>query len=306
MGLPPRHILACTDFSEPSAAAEQRAAELARAHGARLSLLTVLPASMLRDAVDLVADRYFPRDEPRFDPQRIEQDLAERIRERAGRLARAEGVACEPIVRTGRAAYEIAAAAREHRSDLVVLGQRGQHSIAAAMVGTTTQKLLRLAPCPVLTVKGPSRGDYRTILLPTDFSEASVDAMRQTAALVPAATFHVAHAFELPYEGLLNFAGVEDRLIARDAADEEKRLQPDLVNLRDAVGFDHPRVTLHLEHGYPPRMIDRWLAGLRPDLVGIAAHGKGEVERLFLGSVSLHVALSAPCDVLLVRGDERP
>jgi nucleotide-binding universal stress UspA family protein len=304
MALPPGHILACTDFSEASEAAARRAAILARERGSRLSLLAVLPASPLRDAADLVADRYFPKDDPRFDPKRIEQQLDERVRAQAERLEKEEGARCDPMVRVGRPAAEIAAAAREHEADLIVVGQHGSHALKTAIIGTTAQKLLRLAPCAVLVVKRPPPYQYATVLLPTDLSAESADAMRQSEALVPAATFHVAHAFELPYGGLMNYASVGDAALSHYSKEEEKRLEPELRQFAEQVGFASQRVTLHLEHGYPSRQIDEWLARLKPDLIALAAHGKGEIQRLFLGSVSLHVVLSAPCDVLLVRRDE--
>lgn len=304
MPLPPRHVLACTDFSEASHAAARRAAWLARRHGARLTLLSVVPASPLRDAVDFLADHYFPADRDRFDPARVERAMSERLEDEAVRLGQEEAIACEAVLKVGRPAAAIAAAARELGADLLVAGQHGSHAFASTVVGTTTQKLLRLSPCPVLVVKQAPPFDYGTVLLPTDLSEPSLGALRATAALLPSATFHVAHAFELPYEGLLNYANVGDEALAHYVGAEQKRMRPQLAEFVQRAGFPHTRVALHLEHGYPSREIDGWIARLNPDLVALAAHGKGEIERMFLGSVSLHVVLSSPRDVLLLRQDE--
>lgn len=304
MALPPKHILACTDFSEPSRAAARRAALLAAEHAARLSLLTVLPVSALQDAVRLLADRYLPASEDRFDPKRVEQDLRERLAAEAARVGTGAGVPCEPVLRLGRAATEIAAAARETGADLVVLGRTGAHGLASDLLGTTAQRLLRTSPCPVLVVKQPPDFAYRTVLLPTDLSDESVRAISGALPLVPDAAFHVAHAFELPYEGLMNYANVGADAFAHYVRAEEQRLLVELDAFVERVGFGHRRPALHLEHGYPSTQVDAWIANLKPDLVALASRGKGELERLFLGSVSLHVVLTSPRDVLMMRQDE--
>lgn len=301
MPLPPRHILACTDFSDTSHTAARRAAWLAKRHGARLTLLSVLPASPFSDAVDLVADRYFPLERERFDPMRVEGELNDRLQREAARLSGEEGVEARTMLRVGRPATEISAAAGEEQVDLIVSGQHGSHSLASSLLGTTTQRLLRTSPCPVLVVKRSPPFDYGTVLLPTDMSGPSLDAGRSTVALLPAATYHVVHAFELPYEGLLNYANVGHEALEQYIGREETRVRPEVAAFAERVGFSNARVALHVKHGYPSREIDAWIDRLTPDLVALAARGKGEVERLFLGSVSLHVVLSAPCDVLLLR-----
>lgn len=299
----PRNILACTDYSAASEAGLQRAVALAARHCARLTLLHVLPVSAIKDAADLVADRYFSRDEPRFDPKRAEEQQGERLREAAAQLASQAGIEIDTQLRTGRPAAEISAAARDVDADLLVIGGHGAHRVRSMLLGTTTHRLLRSSPAPVLVVKRPPPFEYATVLLPTDLSEASSLAAAAALTLVPDARFHVAHAFELPYAGMMAYANVEPTAVLHYQTEESKRLAPELEQFVQSSGLPAERVTTHLEHGSAVARITELSQTLAADLIVIAARGKSEVERLFIGSVALSVVQAADCDVLLVRSD---
>jgi universal stress protein A len=57
-------------------------------------------------------------------------------------------------VRRGRAATEILGTAREWNADLIVMGTHGRTGIAHVVMGSVAEKVVRLAPCPVLTLRG--------------------------------------------------------------------------------------------------------------------------------------------------------
>jgi nucleotide-binding universal stress UspA family protein len=301
--LPPRKILVCTDYSAASDSAVLRAAALAARHRARLTMLHVLPVSAIRDAADLVADRYFSKDEPRFDPKRAEEQQSERLRDAARQLSNQAGIEIDTQLRTGRPAAEISAAAHEIDADLVVIGGHGAHRVRSMLLGTTTHRLLRSSPAPVLVVKRPPPFEYATVLLPTDLSEASSLAAAAALALVPDAQFHVAHAFELPYAGMMTYANVEPTAVLHYQTEEGKRLAPELERFVQSSGLPADRVSTHLEHGSAVVRIAELSQSLSVDLIAIAARGKSEVERLFIGSVALNVVQAADCDVLLVRSE---
>jgi nucleotide-binding universal stress UspA family protein len=294
-----RHIVAGTDFSEASAQALERAAALARECAARLTLAHVVPASLWDDIGAQLASALG------IGAESVDTALAqarERTQERAAELAAAHSVACEARVCAGRPAATLGQIAAEAGADLLVVGAHGAHPVRALVVGTTAQKLLRVAPCPVLVVKRPPPFDYRTVLVPTDFSAPARAALIATAALLPQAHLHVAHAFELPYDGLMRYAAVDAAAVAHYHAAARERLTQDLADWTAAAGIAPARRTLHVEHGYPPTQVEGWIASTRADLVVIAAHGKSELEATLLGSVSLHTVLAATCDVLLLRG----
>lgn len=296
---PPRRILAATDFSAASEQATERAALLARAHGAQLTLHHVVPASLFEDVVDRATDAVGVSVPSR---DALQANAAEHLARRAGEIAFAAAIACSAQVTVGRPAGELARAAHEGGFDLIVLGAHGAHPVRSVLLGTTAQRLLRVAACPVLVVKRAPPFEYSTVLAPTDFSAPSRAALRATAALLPQATLHVAHAFELPYDGLARFAAIEDAALQRYHAAAADRLRLELAAFADGAGTAAGRRALHVAHGYAPTCIERWIEAIGADLVAIAAHGKSELDATFLGSVSLHTVTAAPCDVLVLRG----
>ncbi|MDL1862455.1 universal stress protein [Betaproteobacteria bacterium PRO7] len=298
MALPPKHILCATDFSVASGAAQRRAALAAAQYGARLTLLHVVPASLWEDAADELAGL---AGLGALDPGQAERDAALRLQRHAEEIGAGFGRPCDAQVRYGRTAAQIAAAARELGADLLVVGAHGAHPVRDLAMGTTAQRLLRIAPCPVLVVKRPPPFDYRSVLLPTDFSAPAAQAAEAARALLPDALFHLVHAFELPYDGLMRHAGVDDATVQTYRTAAQCALAARLADLAAAFGAPPGRAAAHVRHGYAPTRIDEWIVELATDLVAIAAHGKSEVQAAFLGSVSTHVVQTASCDVLLVR-----
>lgn len=135
-------ILHPTDFSERSQSAFQLACSLARDHGARLIVLHVAaPAARLYgDVAAEVADE-------------------SRIREQFNRLTEVRApdpnVLCDHDFKVGDAADEILKAAAEQHSDLIVMGTHGRSGIGHLLMGSVAEKVVRKAPCPVVTVKSP-------------------------------------------------------------------------------------------------------------------------------------------------------
>jgi nucleotide-binding universal stress UspA family protein len=70
--------------------------------------------------------------------------------------ARAAGLGARAALRTGVPHEEIVALARDERADLVVIGTTGRGGINRALLGSVADRVVRLAPCPVLTVREPA------------------------------------------------------------------------------------------------------------------------------------------------------
>jgi nucleotide-binding universal stress UspA family protein len=69
--------------------------------------------------------------------------------------ARGAGLHVRVVLRTGVPHEEIVALATDEKADLVVIGTHGRGGINRALLGSVTDRVVRLAPCPVLTVRQP-------------------------------------------------------------------------------------------------------------------------------------------------------
>jgi nucleotide-binding universal stress UspA family protein len=133
------------DFSDTSAVAVQYAVELARNFGARLYVLHV-------------GDHAVNEFEEEF-PIGLEDALADRVRERLLRIVTPQEKAelnPEFAVRPGTPAPEIVQYAIDQDIDLIVMGTHGRGFVGHALMGSVAEKVVRTAPCPVLTVRIPS------------------------------------------------------------------------------------------------------------------------------------------------------
>jgi nucleotide-binding universal stress UspA family protein len=104
---------------------------------------------------------------------------------------------------------------------LLVLGARGDSFLRHALLGSTAGRLLRKSMRrPVLVVKQAPREAYSSIVIAVDFSPVSLRAISVAREIAPNADLILVHAFELPYEGKLAFAGVDEQVIRRYVAKE--------------------------------------------------------------------------------------
>jgi nucleotide-binding universal stress UspA family protein len=143
-----RRILHPSDFSRASGAAFARAVELARANRAELVLVHVIAPP-----VPMVGDGYIS---PKV-YEELEASARAYAKKQLGRLAaRAQkaGVRTKSLLLEGVAHEQIARAARSRRADLIVIGTHGRTGLAKFFLGSVAGRVVSIAPCPVLTVRG--------------------------------------------------------------------------------------------------------------------------------------------------------
>jgi nucleotide-binding universal stress UspA family protein len=141
----PHLILHPTDFSEGSSVAFQIAVDLARQNQAALLVLHVVETLGPENAT-------YGEITSQLQPQGYEKRLEETL----GRLApTAEEVSIQYLFAEGEPATEIDRIARERGCDLIVLGTHGRTGLKRLLMGSIAEKVVRLAACPVLTLKIP-------------------------------------------------------------------------------------------------------------------------------------------------------
>ena len=175
-----RNILVATDFSEPSRRALCEALALAAQHHAQLSVIHVLHPQHRRGEFE---------NPPEVDGERA---AAERhIKSLLDELRPQEKVGV--VLKQGGAALQVLSVIEEQAIDLLVIGTRGRGGLRKLALGSVADELLRVAPCPVMTigpeaeVAGVSHGArFHHILFATDFGKGSTKALPLALALARA------------------------------------------------------------------------------------------------------------------------
>lgn len=288
-----KSILAATDFSAPARHAATRAAVIAASHGAKFDLVHVASLSPLERFERIVAG--IPGDLA----QRVLQDARDELETLAVALGQHHGVMPSVHVATGTVLEELRASALALGSDLMVLGARGASFMQHLLIGSTAERMVSKSQRPMLVVKQAPHEPYRSVLVPVDLSEASLPALRLARMLAPQADIVLLHAFEVPFEGKLRYAGVDEQTF--DYYQGAARLDAGnrLAQLCNAAGFRPGEVRGMVLHGRPLQHILEQEQELECDLIVMGKHGDSVLEDLLLGSVTKHVLAQSQCDVLV-------
>ena len=140
-------ILAPTDFSQHSENALRYACELADRFGAELHLLSVLD-----DTTPLFVDPEIMPMDSLIQQQRVA--ISKQLDQQPG-SPWDENLTVVREMRQGSPFLEIIRYAKENNIGLIVLGTHGRSGLAHVLLGSVAERVVRIAPCPVLTVRHP-------------------------------------------------------------------------------------------------------------------------------------------------------
>ncbi|HJT19294.1 MAG TPA: universal stress protein [Nitrospira sp.] len=289
-------ILLATDFSPAAKSAEAYAGSIAWSWDARLTAMTVLefPSGMNRD---------YPINQ---------QYLTERMTEASSQLALYKqrmghrGIDVLTRIATGIPSEEIISLAQEEESELIVMGTSGRTGLAHVLLGSTAERVIRTAPCPVLAVHTekaeyvvePTAVSLKRILVPVDFSDCSLDAL-EYAALVAKhakASLELLHVLEPVVYGL-DFTLNNTQACERNRKRLEKRLG-DLSGALAAAGIPS---TIRICGGTPTDSILAESLTAASDLIVMGTHGRRGISHVMSGSVTEAVLRRTHGPVLTVR-----
>ena len=222
---------------------------------------------------------------------------AEPIRRRITGDLRNEVAELVVHVQPGQPAEVILEVARREGCGLIVLGDV-RDTLRHQLLGNTVETLVRKSPVSVLVVKRRPRGDYRQVLVGTDFTVESRLGLQVAADLFPQAQFTVLHALDIPYRSLWLDAAHRDDFTrmeraTMDAFVADASLAPEL----------QPRLQRLIEHGHPEAMLRQHALDHDADLCVIGAFRRGLPFHLLIGGTALRIVQSLPIDILVVRAD---
>ena len=295
-------VLVATDFSDCATQALDYASFLAKAHGAPVDILHVTELLPDMDPTGRAAGLYV--DERRRMVEGLLQQVVEGFAER--------GVSARARQRVGVPSQQINEAASYCGADLVVLGSYGRSGLADLALGSTAERVIRSAPCPVFTVRptsldpGSSGGQLRTpdpsvrhILAPMDFSDCALEALDYATQL--ATQFHadmtILHVMEPVYYDLeLGSGHIQEEPAKREEAAAR------LTDLANKLGRAGVTIKTQVRGGMAPDAIVAAAYQIPTGVILMGTHGRRGPTRVANGSVAEAVLRQAPCPVVTLRG----
>jgi nucleotide-binding universal stress UspA family protein len=212
-------------------------------------------------------------------------------------------------IRKGRPFLEISTAARVGLADLIVIATHGHTGANRVLLGSTAERVVRHAPCPVLTVparatpkqldKAPSL-KIKTILVPIDFGKISQAALPWAILLAShfgarVILLHVVEKFPMDY-----FLGRE--LMNEAITPLMKQAEADLNWMAgQARESTDVKMSVVVHDGNPFEEICQAAEALAADLIVLTTHGYTGLKHVWLGSTAERVVRYASCPVLVVR-----
>lgn len=288
-------ILVPTDFSPESLTALGYAAALVKKSGGKLHVVHV-------SEVDFAAPG------PAL-PGRPFQLSDTQVRERLETMTGGP-IAATVHGRTGRAFDQICRLAREIEADLIVMSTHRRTGLRRLFLGSNAERVVQHSGSPVLVVRASKRElvaageplQVQTILVPTDFSASSMDALGYAVEFGRqfGARLVLFHSFTVPEFVAADPYGPQDvhptPEETRSAAEDQMREFVKGVDF-GGVGFDTQIIM-----GRAAEEICDYAEKQKVDLIITSTHGRTGLMHVLIGSVAEHVVRYAPSPVLVVPG----
>ncbi len=296
-------IVMATDFSLSAKVALPYAMAFAKTLKARLVIAVVYdPMHVMIEMLPELG--LFPDVFPASFPPR---EKLEKALEPLADQARAEGIPTKTTVKDGRAYVSLIHLAQELKAGMLIMGTRGLTGMDRALIGSTAEQVVRMAPCPVLTVRGPGREQrelrrtsIESIVVPVDFSAFSREAVECILPIAAAfkAKVHFVHAEERHFYGI-GPLGFTTRAEARQQV--RRYLSDQMAELVLMCLKRGLEATSAIRDGRPEEQIVAVAEETHADLIAMATHGRTGLSHALIGSIAEKVVRSASCAVLTFK-----
>lgn len=229
---------------------------------------------------------------------KLRAKMKKTIDELVARAAR-DGVKATESVSVGEAHVRFSEKVKELGTDLVVMGTRGRAGLKKIFMGSLTANVIGHVECSVLVAKGePKRGEYKSLLVPTDGSESSNHAIHAACRLAKELGSKVTILNVVPVYGdqvdLATKTGLSEVF-----AVESKAIMTKAEQIAKEYGLSVTGIVV--DEGYPADEIARVAKEGKSDLIVIGSHGSAGITHAVMGSTAQQVIEQAPCPILVVR-----
>lgn len=291
-----KRIVVALSMEDDSIQIAQRAMQLSSQHQAEIVAVHVIEGAP-------VSDQLLP---PHLNMDALSgQMVVQRTREVQALF---EGSSSSVVVETGKPHAVIDRLARSYRADLLVIGPGNAKTLREKVFGSTADRVIRVAPCPVLVVRSPSLGPYRHIAIGVDFSDYAKAAARHAFRLAPDASRELLHTVEIPlsFEQAMLKAGTPQADIERYRKAKTGAARSELIRLYGEADRLPKGARIRVRHGDAAAVLLRASRQRGTDLIAIGTQGANAVSQHLLGSVARKVLAGANCDVLVVSASALP
>lgn len=229
---------------------------------------------------------------------------AERVDEARDYLeqkAKMLGTGVKIDVPLGHPPEEIIAVAERHRDTLIVMTTHGRSEISRWLFGCVAERVVHASTVPVLLIRagvaGPKVPPFQAILVPLDGSVLAEAVLPYTSQLAGAVNAEIE---------LVRVVGVGDAAgmlwMMPEVIEQLVRESDDYLNaVAKRLREEGRRVTVKTLIGFPATEILAYEQATKPDLVVMATHGRGGLNRLVFGSIAERVLQAGTVPVLMVR-----
>ena len=288
--------LADVELTPPSREALRRAIWLAAHTRGDLTIFSVLDVSEQAQAVLQEELKHAPGDLEREAYEILDRFVAE---------AKSEGVEARQKIAFGTPWQAICRQVLAEKHDLVVVGTRDLGQIGRILFGSTGMKLLRNCPCPVWVTRPDPNWDDLNILVPSDFSEVSLEALRiaVNGGQLVETRLHLLHALEGQIGPPAWFGRVQRQIVEQYLAcqrEEAKKALHEQLALTDYRTLQHG-VHVHVVEGPPDEAILKAIDDFEIDLVVMGTAARSGLSNLVLGNTAERLISHMKCSVIAVK-----
>lgn len=324
MRIIPQNIMCAVDFSDFTPFTLSYGMAMAKEFKARLTVCHVVPGQVMH-----LGDPQY-----HVNVDAIEKEQIAYAQTQLEELIRPYDYSMDTVVESGHSAEQIAAAALDTGSDMVIAATHGRSGIKRFLIGSVTERLIKILHCPLMVLHSDEgdflsapghRIDLKKILVGCDFSKDSQMAFDYGLSLAQEfeSELHLAHVIK-PSESIdeelsdmMMFQSGD--LMRWHKSNYLERLEKNGIDLQEQKGILFSRLERQLknlvpeesEHwctpvtvlleGEPYRTLVQYANHNEIDLIVLGIRGHGLIEQFLVGATTDRVIRRAKCSVLAVR-----
>jgi nucleotide-binding universal stress UspA family protein len=278
-----KSILMPTDFSELSERALRTAIAICKRHKAKLTLLNVIDVFLFSSSNDILMPYYYQANET------VIKTIEENLNKLAKKFSSQSHLKIDAIVVKGNPADIICRIAEEEKHDMIVMGTHGASGIRNLFIGSNAFRVIKYAPCPVLTIPGKwDKTEFKKVVFPIRLIPGAID------------KYNYARTIIQKNNSNLLIIGLLDNELPETLAEFKKQTDKLKIKLyKDKIEFS---TIIYQTQNFPEKVLNA-SKGNASDLIIITSSLDSEWKTIFIGPYTQQIVNHAKCPVLSIKAD---